>query len=658
GKDNGSNGRTAGDGIGDTDLPFLARDPYPLLQDRYWEMPEIPDLQIRYETGSDRVDLSWMGEGKRYIVQRSTSPDFSTRLVSWSSADTALSVFGNENTTLFFRVRSFNDTGSRGWSTSCYVHVDQRPLPPKVIWLEPVPEGRAIKVSWEWEGEDIFRALIYYTLGFTDYNPVAVYYPESSTVITNLINGKEYSIHMITKDHSGLTSESSISKKETPRDTVPPPPPRDIVARTKDNETIVIEWSPPLMQDISEYILYRRELGSDGFMEVTRLSKSVLYYEDEGLSDNTTYEYVMASVDDDGPVSDLSYPVRNTTAHHNQRPIFAGSELIIYLMEDNGPYQSGILDGFSDPDGDTLSFKVAEYFPFKATIADGILWLVPEPDQAGEGYVQVQVSDGESYALFLIGVLIEPVEDPPRDVRIINPTNGSILLPGNPVTLEASGYDPDAANGDIMNVTWTSDRDGLLNTNTQSIMRAVRELSPGRHRITLKVEDRAGNSAEDSIIVMVSLWGWGDTPWRASFSDPERSIDPEAPFLEIIIENDSPLVLKFNIQGKVEEVPLPGERNVMIGPRSSGRIILEIMPGLKLEENVQVELEIEAATLNDTYAGQMEISDNYRILSGNDASSPEKGTVLAIVVLSVLALIGVGSYLLYTFRSRTYRKGD
>ncbi|MBN1538877.1 MAG: hypothetical protein JW939_01940 [Candidatus Thermoplasmatota archaeon] len=658
GKDDGSNGRIAGDGIGDTDLPFLGRDLYPLLQDRYWDMPEIPELKIRYEIGSDRVDLSWRSGGKRYIVQRSTSPDFSTRLVSWSSVDTSLSVFNNENTTLFFRIRTFNDTGSRGWSVPEYVHVDQRPLPPRNIWLEPVPEGKAIQIRWEWEGEDLYRALIYYSTGSSEYNSVGVYFPGSSAVITNLINGMEYSFYIVTIDHSGLNSERSVTVRGVPKDTFPPPPPRDIVARAKDNETIVIEWSPPLTQDILEYILYRRERSSDEFMEVARLARSVLFYEDRGLSDNTTYEYAMASVDDDGPVSELSPPVRNTTSHNNQRPIFTGSELIIYLMEDSGPHQSRILEGFSDPDGDALSFKVVEYFPFKATIADGLLWLVPEPDQAGEGYVEILVSDGEGYALFLIGILIEPVEDPPRDVRIINPTNGSILLPGTPVTLEASGYDPDVANGDVMNVTWTSDVDGLLHTNAQSIMRAVRELSPGRHRISLTVEDKAGNSVEDSVIVMLSLWGWGDMPWRVSFSDPERRMDPEAPLLELIIENDSPLVLKFNIQGELEGMPLPGERNVMIGPRSNGRVVLESMPGQKLDGEVLVELEIEAATLNETYAGSMEISDSYRVVSGNDASSPGKGVIIAIVLLSVLALIGVGSYLLYTFISRTDRKGD
>lgn len=658
GKDDGSKGRPCGDGVGDTDIPFLARDPYPLLQDMYWDMPTIPVLEVRYQQGSDRVDLSWEAGGTRYIVQRSTSEDFSTRLVSWSTADAALSVHNNENTTLYFRVRVYNTIGSKGWSMTKKVEVNQFPLPPSVIWLDPVPEGKAMKVSWKWDGEDLYRALIYYGHGLSDSSVVGVYYPESSVVIDNLMNELEYSFIIITMDHSGLTSESTMVMKGVPRDTVPPPPPRGLIARTRTNASIALEWSPPLTQDLWGYVIYRRDPGSMEFHELTRLSKSVLYYEDRGLSDNTTYEYAMATIDDDGPISVLSEIVSNTTAHNNQRPIFIGSELIIYMVEDEGPSNSRILEHFLDPDGDPLVFSIVEYFPFYAMIAEGLLWVVPEPDQAGEGYVQIGVFDGEEYSYYLIGVLVEPVEDPPRNVRIISPVNGSIILPGTMVVLEASGYDPDVDNGDVLNVTWTSDRDGQLQISTQSIMRTVRELGPGKHLISITVEDKAGNVARDSVEVMVSLWGWGEVPWRVAFSDPERRIDLTDPYLEITINNDSPLVLRFHIQGEIGGISLSGERNVLIGPMSSGNIALEVPTGLDPDDELLVGLAIEVQTLNGTYGGTMEISDVYRVVSGNDTGSTEAWMVIIIIAVSILALIGISSYTIISLKTRNDRKGD
>ncbi|MGA1819617.1 MAG: fibronectin type III domain-containing protein [Thermoplasmatota archaeon] len=658
GEDDGSNGRRADDGIGDTDIPYLGRDPYPLMVDRYWDMPSIPELGSAYERGSDRVDLSWSDEGSRYIVQRSNSKDFSTRLVSWSTREVFLPVPENDNTTLYFRVRAYNDLGSRGWSNSTEVEVDQRPLPPANFRLQPVPEGKAISLHWDWVGEDLYRALIHVKKGQTEYNPIIIYHPDNNIIVRSLVNGQEYSFHMISIDHSGSTSESTDVIRGIPVDIVPPGPPRNIEARARGNNTLVLEWDPPLTQDIWGYIIYRRDPGEAEFREITRLSKSVPFYEDRGLADNTTYEYVMASVDDDGPVSEVSEVIYGTTAHNNQRPIFAGNELVLYMVEDEGPLYSDLLDDFEDPDGDELIFEITEYFPFKATITEGLLWIVPDKDQAGEGYVQISVSDGEETAFYLIGVIVEPVEDPPRDVSIIQPVNGSVLLPGALIVFEASGYDPDMINGDILNVTWTSDKDGVLHISTQSIMRTVRDLSPGEHRIDLRVEDRTGNVVLDTIYVIVSLWGWGEMPWSATFSDPERKIDLEIPYLEITLENDSPLILRFTIRGEVGAMALPGERNIMIGPRSNGRITIELPEGLVIDDEVIVDLEIEAQTLNGTYGGTMSISDSYRVISNGDRPSGERVMIIVISIVSVIALIGLGGYLFFTFRVRRDRKGD
>ncbi|MGA1848374.1 MAG: fibronectin type III domain-containing protein [Thermoplasmatota archaeon] len=660
GLDNGEGGRRALDGIGDTNIPFLGRDPFPLMQDQHWSMPPIPGLDLLYQGGSDEVLLIWNGSGaSKYIVQRSVASDFSRDVRSWSLNIPSLLVKDNPNSTLYFRVRSYNKVGSRGWSLPGSVVVDQAPLVPVDIKIEPLPAGGSLAVSWNWEGEDIEKALLFYSSNGVDFKLVQIFHPDSSYLLGGLRNGIRYYIIMMSVDHHGHTSAHSAVFNATPVDIEPPSHPRNLRGMSRGNETIRIEWDPPLVQDIWGYIVYRKGPGEESFKEITRLSKNVLFFEDHGLLDNTSYEYSVSSVDDDGPVSAPSPSISVRTDHFNSRPIFSGVELILYLVEDMGPLRSHILDNFTDPDGDELSFSIIEYFPFPARISDGLLWILPESDQAGEGYVQVSVSDGEESVPFLIGIIVESVEDAPRDVRIISPLNGSVLLPGNPVTLEASGYDPDTGQGDRLNVTWTSDRDGTIFESSQSVLRTLRELSPGIHLITLRVSDRSGNVKMDNVTVIVSLWGWGDMPWEI---EVKKNMDMlvDAPFLELLIRNDSPLVLRFSIIGTLDlgaGVNLQ-ERNILVGPRSDGLLTIEFPPGFVAGREYHMDLTIEAQTINGTYGGTSTLSHKFTPISQDDGSQGQAALILVISVISIIAVLGLATYIILNVRKNRENEPD
>jgi len=654
GSDDGSNGRPENDGIGDTDLPYLSRDEYPLMQDRYWSMPDIPILDATYVGGTDTVRLSWEQTSVNFILQRSSSEDFSQDLVSWSTPDPGLVIQNNPNATLYFRVGSYNLIGSRGWSVPAVVLVNQRPLPPINLKARPVPEGESIMVTWDWQGDDIDRAYLFIRKGIIDLNPRVVYHSENAYVIRELENGVVYTIAMVSVDPSGLLSDLSERVNSTPTDIIPPPPPRNLRAIAKSNESLAIEWDPPLTQDLWGYIIFRKGPDETTFKEITRLSRGVLSFEDMGLQDNTTYEYAMASVDDDGPVSEMSEIASNSTLHFNHRPVFTGNELIIYMLEDEGPISSDILSSFTDPDNDELFFSVIEYFPFKATISDDKLWIMPETHQAGEGYVQISVSDGEEAIPYLIGIIVEPLDDPPQDVFILYPVNGSVLLPGAPVTLEASGYDPDAPQGDYLNVTWTSDIDGILHISTQSTLRAVVELTSGIHIITLEVEDRTGNRVTDEVVVAVSLWGWGEIPWSIDFDPSLEKIPKDSPFIRLKIDNDSPLVLRFDITGTAGTARLD-ERNILIGPNSEG-VVTIILPGtIMLEDGIVIDLQIETQTLNGTWGGSTSVSRTYDIEKSNGSDGGLGALIAAIVIISILALAGVAGYVMYTIKLKKDR---
>jgi fibronectin type 3 domain-containing protein len=629
------------------------------MMDGYWNLPKIPRIVSKYEVGSGRVILNWDQTGSYYILQRSRSIDFSEYQVTWSIAEPSIVIENNPNSTNYFRVRSYTELGSRGWSLTEDVNVNQKPLPPIDLEAESLPEGGALLITWDWIGEDIDRAAIYVNVGEKELNTHVVYRTENEHLVRDLENDLEHSISMISIDRSGLISDLSEIIISTPIDTIPPEPPRNFVGEAYNNESIILEWDPPEHQDLWGYVIYRKDPGAEDFLEINRVMKDVLFYEDMDLMDNTTYDYAIASVDDDGPESKKSDPISVKTEHYNQRPIFAGTELILYMVEDEGTLKSDILDHFEDPDGDELTFSVLEFFPFFSQISDGILWIIPDKDQAGEGYVQISVSDGEESVSYLIGIIVEPVEDPPRDIAIVFPVNGSVLLPGASITMEGSGYDPDSENGDILSVTWSSDKQGILHQSTQSLLRAVVRLDPGVHSIELRVEDRSGNVAVDQIIVVVSLWGWGETPWSVSFAEGHEKVNIASPYVELDLQNDSPLILRFNINGELGAAPID-ERSILVGPRSEGQITIQLPPDLKVGDDLSASLAIETQTLNGTFGGKQEVSTNFSMVSSNDGQTEDNVAIGVITVISVIALLGLAAYLVYIYRIRVKfdHKGD
>ncbi|MFW3145940.1 MAG: fibronectin type III domain-containing protein [Thermoplasmatota archaeon] len=652
GVDDGSGGRRALDGIGDTYIPYNGRDSYPLMKDRYWDMPVIPTLQLLYQKGSDAVTLVWDQTGfAGCIVQRSLRSDFSGSLSSWSVKDTAIRIPDNPNGTVHFRVMGYNSFGARGWSVPRSLPVDRKPLPPSEIRIDPVPRGQGLTISWDWVGEDVVRAFIFY--GLPDEAPelAEADHPMNSVTVTGLVNGVEYEIWIQTLDSAGQFSGESQRVRGIPEDSVPPPPPRDLTASAVTNRKVVLNWNPPLEQDIGSYLLFRRLAGEMEWTLVKNLSRYTFTFDDGNLEDNTTYQYAMATVDDDGPISVLSHPVNATTLHYNDRPYFTGGEQIIYLVED-GPAVSMDLTGrFQDPDGDAVQLSIRESFPFQANLIGEVLWITPRPDEAGEGYVQLTASDGEEEVDFLFGVIIEPREDLPRGLLIESPVNGSVLLPGMAVRLRGEVYDPDVNHGDSLNITWTSDRDGILQHSSQGKINGLVELSPGPHLLTLSVVDRAGNMVQATSMVIVSLWGWGELPWDVSIGETSVLRKGELYGVEVKVTNDSPFVLRYYIKGTVGSGSNLPERMILIGPGTSERLMLELPQDLETGIELPILLMVEADTINGTYGGYMETDSTITIRpEGSDGGDSE--WVVAVVVISIAVLLAIAVYIFVTTKRR------
>ncbi len=90
--------------------------------------------------------------------------------------------------------------------------------------------------------------------------------------------------------------------------------------------------------------------------------------------------------------------------------------------------------------------------------------------------------------------------DSPPEVSILSPADQSQFLIYAPITFRSTAVDPEDGKLSGSNVTWSSDRDGVLGNDTL-ITRT--DLSGGLHNITFMATDSKGGSANSSIQITV-----------------------------------------------------------------------------------------------------------------------------------------------------------
>lgn len=120
------------------------------------------------------------------------------------------------------------------------------------------------------------------------------------------------------------------------------------------------------------------------------------------------------------------------------------------------------------------------------TMFGGILSIVTELGELGDYPIQVSVSDGGAATMVTIELVISNRNDPPQDVAIRTPEDGSTVLEGIEVTFDAYAVDPDVTYGDVLSFEWSSSLDGALSSEKSF---TTNTLTPGTHNITVEVTD-------------------------------------------------------------------------------------------------------------------------------------------------------------------------
>jgi hypothetical protein len=476
GLDDGSNGRTYGDGIGDTLTPHFGLDHYPFVNRSGWNFPAIPRLFDPDDYSSDgNYILHWTNNRgcTKYVIQEDTSFNFNTPTVVYEGAALSCIIAERTNDTYYYRLKGCNELNDGAWYT----------------------EGNALNLSWNLNMIDCTHYQVYYlTEKMSAWELLGtISHPKTTLNHSLLENGLEYSYKIKALDARGQSSGFSKIVTDIPQDSVPPKPPVGLRVDKISYNEVELVWDENFEDDVKGYKIYRGNLSNKtswGDLIGTVYSYDDLRFVDSDVVELTEYFYRIKAFDE----------VPNDSGPHGPEINISIGD--IEIAEDG--YDDSSIDlfkWFKDINGDTLKFSCEGQKNIKVKIYEnnGTVVLVPDENWYGNETLTFYASDLREEVSDTIIVRVISVNDPPGMPEILAPTDGTTLEYGKTINFIGRCDDIDLPN-DLLTFTWTSNLQGFLGTGEE--LRNI-ALSVGVHQITLEVADKAGSSLNTTIEVII-----------------------------------------------------------------------------------------------------------------------------------------------------------
>lgn len=132
GLDDGTAGKVRGDGIGDTNVPYLGLDNYPFIYAYGWLYPKTPALTpFNYTVDTDgSYNISWTGSlnADRYVLMEDTTAGFGNSAMIYNGTGNKTPVQDKTRGTYYYRLKACNELGSSMWSNVISMIVNRIPV--------------------------------------------------------------------------------------------------------------------------------------------------------------------------------------------------------------------------------------------------------------------------------------------------------------------------------------------------------------------------------------------------------------------------------------------------------------------------------------------------------------------------------------------------
>jgi len=509
GIDNGSNGRIAGDGIGDTEIPHLGLDNYPFTKLSGWLFPGIPILQDPGDVDPDgNYSISWNETARStgFIIQEDRTDTFQSPVDLYLGPSTSSNVINRTEGIYYYRVRAYNQDYQSEWSNIENITVDHLPDVPRNLRVDVYPGGNGLNISWDLNLVDTIEYDLYYKI-MGDWELVdTMTHPDHSNNHSNLQDGITHYYRVQARDSWNQLSNYSEIVEAIPADSVAPAPPEGLVINVLSFESISLDWDNNTEKDVFGYNIYRsnesqplswgQPINGDTPINISR-------YIDEGLNGSTTYYYVITALDEVPNESSFSAVVSGKTLMSTRDPQVNNSIPDFEILEDTVDDTSiNLYHWFKDDNDDILSFHVTGNTLINVTIfqENGTVILRPQPNWNGREELVFFASDNESEVHDDVMITVTQVNDPPGIPEIIEPKDGRMVLNGTVLDFHAVCTDPDVTYGDKLTFTWSSNISGAIGDGNyiENFLLPI-----GYHDIFLIVSDLNGSTSQAHVNVSV-----------------------------------------------------------------------------------------------------------------------------------------------------------
>lgn len=524
GLDDGTGGRLAGDGIGDTNIPHLGIDNYPFMDPTGWLYPGIPTLIDPGEYNSTgNYTIAWYNNRRTtgYILEESVNSLFDTPIEIYNGSDLKFDITNKTNGTYYYRLRAYNEKYISDWSNIVYIIVDWPPNSPKNFTVAVYPEGNALNLSWDPNLIDTKQYDIYLkTTG--DWGLLqTILHPWNAYNHTSLINGQTYYYMIQAMDNRNQFSVLTNVIEAVPADSVAPSSPSGLSITDYSYDFISLTWDANTESDLQGYNIYRSTISNptdwgDPINNDTLVVETE--YTDNGLDELTAYFYVITALDEVPNESEVSAVAFTNTTLGPHAPELNISVPDFELPEDSYDDSSiNLYHWFKDINNDPLTFRCIgqEYLGVTIFQANGTVIIEPTQDWNGDETLTFYANDSKSETYDEVTITVTAVNDPPGPAKILEPENNTEILAWDPLDFVATCYDPDLPYGDTLTYNWTSDICGILGTG--DLLSNI-ELLVGKHKITLTVSDEKDECTTATINVKVN---------RAPFTDTDKDGLPD-----------------------------------------------------------------------------------------------------------------------------------